>query len=138
MTTKDNDDVFDQSMTEDTVELANKIRLNLGIIWEISESDEHVDRLPVNLADVYMICRKSESLIEELRSASVWENSEELRRVVREIQSELFIHLEYHYESLRTGLEAITERILPPETEEELMDSIESRVNKALGRFDRS
>jgi hypothetical protein len=102
----------------------------------VSDNDEHVDRLPVNLADVYMICRKSERLISELQNRSTWENPTALRTIVDSLQSELFIHLKYHYESLNVGLKAIHERMLPELTEDELLESIGRKMKDALGNVD--
>jgi hypothetical protein len=133
MKTNDYQDSADQQMAKDTVELANKISQNLGSVWKSFDKDEHVDRLPVNLADVHFICKRSELLISKLQQSSAWNNPPELRQIIQALQSELFTHLEYHYESLRSGLEAVTKQLLPEETEEELLESIERKVNDALG-----
>lgn len=110
------------------VKNAHKLRENLNAS-EIKLKDKSNHRLPVDLTDVYTICVDCKYFIEQLMKEETWIDTEKLRKIIHQIQIQLFQHLPYHYKPLKKTLEKIYWQITTD-------DDVERDMNEMLSEID--
>jgi hypothetical protein len=90
--------------------------LELGVDFSKHKS---LDRLPVDLTDVYMICAQYQCLTQKLLAMTDPIDSNEVLKILFEIEQHLFDHLSYHYKPLAKGLEQLSKVIEPDKKKRE-------------------
>lgn len=118
------------------VAIAKKLRENLNAS-EIDFKNKSKDRLPVDLTDVYTICVNCKFLIEQLLEEKNWTETENLRKLIHEIQNQLFTHLPYHYRPLEKTLEKIYWQITTDENVDRDMKEMFVEIDKFLAESDK-
>lgn len=117
----------DEEVTRMAAELRQKLQ-NIGI--EVS-GHKALDRLPVDLTDVYVICANYQHLVENLLAMPESPDPEDVLRIILKIEQHLYDHLSYHYKPLRTGLERLLKTIEPDEQRRE--DFLYRYFNEMVG-----
>ena len=102
-------------------ELANDICENLQKENLSKKGLKSLNKLPVDLADIYGICVACISAIEEMGNEMVWGDKRKLAKVITEIQRHLYVHLPNHYKSLEKSLEILLKEV---DTDEYIMERL--------------
>lgn len=95
---------------EQVVQMADNLRNNLNSSPLKLKNKQH-HRLPVDLTDVYTICLDCTHLIEQLMKEENWIDTAKLRKIIFDLESQLFTHLPYHYKPLKKTLDKIYRQI---------------------------
>lgn len=105
--------------------------LGLGIDFSKHKS---LDRLPVDLTDVYIICAKYQSLVNQFLAMTEPVESTAVLKIIFEIEQHLFDHLSHHYKPLAKGLEQLTKVIEPNKKKREsfIMDYFEALTSNRI------
>ncbi len=77
--------------------------------------DTVLDSVPVDLADVYEVCRRYEELVEKLIAQQRPWTKARLLPLVNDIYDTLYIHLPYHHKRLSRGLRKLSVALEPNE-----------------------
>jgi hypothetical protein len=97
----------------DIVHLAAQLRCKLTKIGIDLNKNKPLDRLPVDLADIYLICSNYIALIQSLIELENLQDTFQTQSIIFEIQQNLYVHLPSHYKPLAQGLEKALKEIEP-------------------------
>src|SRR5262249_33653339 len=111
------------------VRIATTVRVELSKVADL-KNDSTLDRLPVDIADVYEVCQAYVRLVDELLVLSKpWPKKRTLR-LIKEMNTHLFVHLPYHYKPLPRGLERLETTLQPKKSAREA--SVDRDLQKTL------
>jgi hypothetical protein len=104
------------------VDLASTLRLRLNQVANL-KGDSALDRLPVDIADIYEVCLCYVQTVDELIALPQPWSKEQALSLLSDIYTDLYIHLPYHYKRLPKGLKKLATSLEPNEGKrEELAD----------------
>jgi hypothetical protein len=98
---------------KDVVKLASDLRRLLVDLGVDPSSDESLDRLPVDMTDVYVICANYKRLIDELLFLNRGSETSRVLNIIFEIEEHLYSHLPNHYKPLSRGLRKLVGAVEP-------------------------
>ncbi|SRR6266508_338284 len=101
-------------------DLASAIRAKIGQVADPIK-DPALDRLPVDLADVYEVCSGYMRIIDELLTLSEPWPKERVLALLGDIYAQLYVHLPFHYKRLPRGLETLAVALEPDEEKREAL-----------------
>jgi hypothetical protein len=105
----------DEKLVAETVRLAAQLRIKLQNMGVHLSDDTFLDRLPVDVADVYFICASYQDAVQRFLALSDGSNPREVLKIIWELEQHLFIHLPYHYKSIAKGLSKLETAVEPSE-----------------------
>jgi hypothetical protein len=112
-----------------------RLRVKLGQLGISLSESKTLDRLPVDLSDIYFICENYQRLVRKLLRVPNEGASEDIIRIIFDIESHLYDHLPNHYKPLARGLKALTNAVEPDE--EKLEALTEKLFFKSMEEIDR-
>lgn len=104
-----------EKLVAETVSLAARLRIKLQNKGIKLSGDTFLDRLPVDMADIYFICASYQDAVQRFLALSDGSDSREVLKIIWELEQHLFIHLPYHYKSIAKGLSKLETAVEPNE-----------------------
>jgi FKBP-type peptidyl-prolyl cis-trans isomerase (trigger factor) len=114
--------------TEEITNLASDICNNLQNLNLSKAQLKKLNKLSVDLADIYEICVNCKLLIEKIKGKELWASNEKLAEILVEIQSNLYVHLPNHYKSLSKALQILLDEV---DNDEYATQRLERTLKKA-------
>ena len=109
-----------QLRTKDIVGLANALRHDLAQVADL-ENNPTLDRLPVDIADIYEGCLSYMQLVDELLALRKPWDRQHVLRLLADIYDQLFVHLPTHYKRLPRGLNKLAIALEPNRSRREAL-----------------
>jgi hypothetical protein len=95
--------------------MADRLCVKFGRLGVSLSGSKDLNRLPVDLTDMYFICENYQRLVRRLLTVPNEGASEDIIRIIFDIESHLYDHLPNHYKPLAKGLKVLTNAIEPDE-----------------------
>jgi hypothetical protein len=105
----------DDKLIAETVRLAARLRIKLQNMGIHLAEDTFLDRLPVDMADVYFICASYQDAVQRFLALTDGSDPREVLKIIWDLEQHLFIHLPYHYKSIAKGLSKLETAVEPSE-----------------------
>ena len=125
-------------VTQEAARLAARLRRKLQKMGIQLSGDKFLDRLPVDMTDVYFICVSYQDAVQRFLSLADGSGSQEVLKIVWELEQHLFIHLPYHYKPMAKGLSKLEIAVEPNQhTREQLalerLHAVRGKLSKKIG-----
>lgn len=114
---KKEQDVLETS--EELVTLAGDLRHKLQELGFDLSKKKALDRLPVDMADIYFICVNYQRLVDSFLALRDEANPQNVLKIIIEIEQHFYDHLSYHYKPLSKGLKELIKLVEPDKKKRE-------------------
>lgn len=112
--------------------MAADVRHKLQALGVDAARNKSLNRLPVDITDVYVVCASYQHLVDTLLTTPKNVEARDVMKIILQIEQHLYHHLPHHYQPLRKGLERLLSAIEPDEKRRE--EFYERYLNELTGR----